>query len=50
MFTFFAFRSLAEVVIISTMCLAEQTLDARLFTAVNEDLSDFTAPTLSHFL
>ena len=43
-------RSLAEKVLITTMCLLEQTLNARPLTALSNDPEDLTALTPNHFL
>ena len=43
-------RSLTDEVLSTTMCLVEQTLNARPLTAVSDDLEDLTALTPNHFL
>ena len=43
-------RSLADEVLSTTMCLVEQTLNARPLTAVSDDPEDLTALTPNHFL
>ena len=43
-------RSFTENVLSSTMCLVEQTLNARPLTAVSDDPEDLTALTPNHFL
>ena len=43
-------RSLTDEVLSTTMCLVEQTLNARSLTAVSDDPEDFTALTPNHFL
>ena len=43
-------RSLTDEVISTTMCLVEQTLNARPRTAVSDDPEDLTALTPNHFL
>ena len=43
-------RSLTDKVLSTTMCLVEQTLNARPLTAVSDDPEDLTALTPNHFL
>ena len=43
-------RSLTDEVFSTTMCLVEQTLNARPLTAVSDDPEDLTALTHNHFL
>ena len=43
-------RSLTDEVLSTTMCLVEQTLNARPLTAVSDDPEDLTALTPNHFL
>ena len=43
-------RSLTDEVLSTTMCLVEQTLNARPLTAVSDDPEDSTALTPNHFL
>ena len=43
-------RSLTEEALSTTMCLVEQTLNARPLTAVSDDPEDLTALTPNHFL
>ena len=43
-------RSLTAEVLSTTMCLVEQTLNARPLTAVSDDPEDLTALTPNHFL
>ena len=43
-------RSLSDEVLSTTMCLVEQTLNARPLTAVKDDPEDLTALTPNHFL
>ena len=43
-------RSLTDVVLSTTMCLVEQTLNARPLTAVSDNPEDLTALTPNHFL
>ena len=43
-------RSFTDEVLSTTMCLVEQTLNARPLTAVNDDPEDLTAHTPNHFL
>ena len=43
-------RSLTHEVLSTTMCLVEQTLNARPLTAVTDDPEDLTALTTNHFL
>ena len=43
-------RSLTDDVLITTMCLVEQTLNARPLTSVSDDPDDLEALTLNHFL
>ena len=43
-------RSLTDEVLSTTMCLVEQTLNARPLTAVSDDPEDLTALTPIHFL
>ena len=42
-------RNLIDEVLNTTMCLVEQTLNARPLTAVNDDPEDLTALTLNRF-
>ena len=43
-------RSITEKVLSTTMCLVEQTLNARPLTPVSDDPEDLTALTPNHFL
>ena len=43
-------RSVTEDVLSTTMCIIEQTLNARPLTPVSTDVNDFEALTLNHFL
>ena len=43
-------RSLTDDVLITTMCLVEQTLNARPLTSVSDDPDDLEALTPNHFL
>ena len=43
-------RSLTDKVLSTTMCLVEQTLNARPLTAVSDDPEDLTALIINHFL
>ena len=43
-------QSLTDEVLSTTMCLVEQTLNARPLTGVSDDPEDLTAPTPNHFL
>ena len=43
-------RSLTDEVLSTTMCVVEQTLNARPLTAVSDDPEDLTALTTNHFL
>ena len=43
-------RSFTDKVLSTTMCLVEQTLNARPLTAVSDDPEDLTALTANHFL
>ena len=43
-------RGLTDEVLSTTMCLVEQTLNARPLTAVSDDPEDLTALTPNHFL
>ena len=43
-------RSLTDKVLSTTMCLVEQTLNARPLTAVSDDPEDLTALSPNHFL
>ena len=43
-------RSYTDDVLSTTMCLVEQTLNARPLTAVSDDPEDLTALTPNHFL
>ena len=43
-------RSLTDEVLSRTMCLVEQSLNARPLTAVSDDPEDLTALTPNHFL
>ena len=43
-------RSVAEDVLTTTMCLVEQTLNARPLTQVSSDATDLEAITPNHFL
>ena len=43
-------RYLTDEVLLATMCLVEQTLNARLFTPTNDDSEDLEALTPNHFL
>ena len=42
-------RSLTDDVLITTMCLLEQTLNARPLTSVSDDPDDLEALTPNHF-
>ena len=50
MFAILGSRSLIDETLITTMCLVEQTLNARPLTAVSEDPADLEALTPNHFL
>ena len=43
-------RSLIDEVLSATMCFAEESLNARLLTAVSDHPEDLTAVTPNHFL
>ena len=43
-------RSMTDDVLVTTMCLAEQTLNARPLTSVSDDPEDLEALTPNHFL
>ena len=50
MYTVLGNRSIAEDVLSTTICLVEQTLNARPLTSVSSDVKDLEAVTPNHFL